>query len=94
MPVDAIGFEDGVSLIDQERCKGCGVCAAVCPEGAPQLILDKSVDVVGELTTRIRSRTEIGLKALALRTQAKICDINHDENITRMPGFQIQCFFK
>ena len=60
-PVNAIRFEDGVSLIDQERCKGCGVCAAVCPESAPHLIMDQNVNVIDELTTRIRSRTEIGL---------------------------------
>jgi Fe-S-cluster-containing hydrogenase component 2 len=59
--VHAIDFADGISVIDQERCKGCGVCAAVCPEGAPQLHLDESVDVVADLTARIRSRTEIGV---------------------------------
>ncbi|MBN2500799.1 MAG: 4Fe-4S binding protein [Anaerolineales bacterium] len=60
-PVHAIDFVDGVSMIDQERCKGCGVCAAVCPVGAPQLQLDESVDVIADLTARIRSRTEIGV---------------------------------
>lgn len=60
-PVNAIHYQDGISVIDQERCKGCGVCAAVCPEGAPQLHMDESVDVVGRLVDRIRSRTEIGV---------------------------------
>ena len=60
-PVHAIDFVDGVSMIDQERCKGCGVCAAICPVDAPQLQLDESVDVIADLTARIRNRTEIGV---------------------------------
>lgn len=61
-PVHAIQFDaNGLSVIDQERCKGCGLCAAVCPVGAPQLYLDESVDIIGELEKRIRRRTEIGL---------------------------------
>jgi ferredoxin len=60
-PVRAIHFEGSRSVIDQDSCKGCGLCAAVCPEGAPRLDLDDAVDVLGELTDRIRSRTEIGI---------------------------------
>ena len=50
-----------VMVIDQARCKGCGLRAAICPEEAPQLQMDEATDVVGVLTARIRSRTEIGL---------------------------------
>jgi UDP-glucose 4-epimerase len=60
-PVQAISLQGSVSVIDQDSCKGCGLCAAVCPEGAPQLHLDEAVDMVGELTERIRSRTEVGI---------------------------------
>lgn len=60
-PVQAIEFQGSVSVIDQDACKGCGLCAAICPEGAPRLHLDDSVDVIGELLDRIRSRTEIGI---------------------------------
>lgn len=37
-PVKAIWrrSEDGVVLIDQEKCVGCQQCAAFCPYGAPQ----------------------------------------------------------
>ena len=34
-PVEAISREeDGIVLIDKEKCTGCGFCAAACPYGA------------------------------------------------------------
>ena len=61
-PVHAIDYADdsSISVIDQGRCKGCGVCAAVCSSGAPQLHLDENTDIVGELLAQINTRTEIG----------------------------------
>ncbi len=40
-PVDAISYkngdEEGLVLIDEETCIGCGVCVGECPFGAPQM---------------------------------------------------------
>jgi UDP-glucose 4-epimerase len=60
-PVNAIQFLDDISVIDQDRCRGCGVCAPICPEHAPQLHMDESIDVVSKLVGCIRTRTEIGV---------------------------------
>jgi Fe-S-cluster-containing hydrogenase component 2 len=60
--VSAINFgEDGLSKIDQVRCKGCGLCVQVCPQGAPMLVMDENVDVLTRLEERIRQRTEVGI---------------------------------
>lgn len=34
--------EDGIVLVDQDKCLGCGYCTWSCPYGAPQLV-DKTV---------------------------------------------------
>lgn len=44
-PVDAITQRsDGIIVIDEERCNGCGVCAAVCPYGALYISPDEKAD--------------------------------------------------
>ena len=36
-PFDAIHVENGVAVVDKEKCKACGKCVEVCPAGAVKL---------------------------------------------------------
>lgn len=37
-PFDAIHVENGVAVVDKEKCKACGKCVAVCPKHLIELI--------------------------------------------------------
>lgn len=37
-PFDAISVDDGVAVVDHEKCKACGKCVAVCPKHLISLI--------------------------------------------------------
>jgi tetrathionate reductase subunit B len=44
-PVDAISKRsDGITVIDKDRCNGCGVCAHVCPYGALYITSEGKAD--------------------------------------------------
>jgi ferredoxin len=51
--------EYGHARID-DRCKGCGRCADICPVKAISLKLHRDVDVVEEFLQRVERRTDIG----------------------------------
>jgi Fe-S-cluster-containing dehydrogenase component len=42
-PADAImkRLEDGIVVVDREKCTGCGICYDVCPYGVPQFGIDR-----------------------------------------------------
>lgn len=43
---DAIHIEDGVAVVDTEKCGGCGRCAAECPKNLIELVrVDKKIAV-------------------------------------------------
>ena len=37
-PFDAIHVENGVAVVDKEKCKACGKCIAICPQHLIELI--------------------------------------------------------
>ncbi|NOQ53420.1 MAG: 4Fe-4S dicluster domain-containing protein, partial [Thermoplasmata archaeon] len=41
-------IEPLVALVDQDKCKGCGLCVEVCPYGAPRLV-DQEVGQKAEI---------------------------------------------
>jgi len=44
-PVDAISKRsDGITVIDNERCNGCGICTQVCPYGALYITSEGKAD--------------------------------------------------
>lgn len=46
-PFDAIHVENGVAVVDKDKCKACGKCVSVCPKGLISLIPYTSEYVVG-----------------------------------------------
>ncbi|MCS6848547.1 MAG: 4Fe-4S binding protein [Anaerolineae bacterium] len=43
--VSAHGLQCAIPRIDEQRCTGCGNCAALCPTQAVQVVNDKAVIV-------------------------------------------------
>ena len=73
-PFDAITVEDGVAVVDYTKCKGCGVCANVCPKGIIKLIPFDSKHWVGCMSDNVgkitRQVCDVGCIA------CKICEKN------------------
>ncbi len=39
---DAIHIEDGIAVVDEEKCIGCGRCASVCPKYLIEIVPEKA----------------------------------------------------
>ena len=37
-PFDAISIENGIAVVNKEKCKACGKCIAVCPKNLIELV--------------------------------------------------------
>jgi len=58
--------DDGIVLIDQEKCTGCGACTEACPYKAPKV---NSAKGVAEMCTLCAHRIDKGLEPFC----AKCC---------------------
>lgn len=58
-PVDAIAKrQDGIIVIDKDRCNGCGVCTQICPYGALYMTPEGKVDGCDFCAHRVDSGLE------------------------------------
>jgi len=55
----AISIKDGAIFRDMTLCKGCGICATVCPNRAVSIEVDDLGEAVSEIMGRIRQRINI-----------------------------------
>ncbi|MBR5252588.1 MAG: RnfABCDGE type electron transport complex subunit B [Clostridia bacterium] len=73
-PFDAITVENGVAVVDYTKCKGCGICANVCPKSIIKLIPFDSKHWVGCMSDNVgkvtRQMCDVGCIA------CKICEKN------------------
>jgi Fe-S-cluster-containing hydrogenase component 2 len=61
--VKAISEKDGISVVNPEKCIGCGLCATGCPNGAAELkrkpndeIVDPPLDFAAWEDQRLHNR--------------------------------------
>lgn len=45
-PFDAIHVENGIAVVDKEKCKACGKCIAVCPKNLIELVPKNATHLV------------------------------------------------
>jgi len=69
----SIEVEGVVSSVDEDLCRGCGKCVAVCPYGAPQLVEIKD----GVQVTRIQEALCKGCGACAVACPTGAAAIRH-----------------
>lgn len=75
-PFDAVVIsEDGLAVIDTQRCTGCGICVKECPKGIIQLVpIGKRVSILcqsGEKGSEVRKKCDVG--CIACETCVRVC---------------------
>ncbi|UCD70554.1 MAG: RnfABCDGE type electron transport complex subunit B [Syntrophobacterales bacterium] len=75
-PFDAVEIsEDGLAIIDPEKCTGCGICVKECPKGIIQLVpVEKGVSILchsDEKGSEVQKKCAVG--CIACEICIRVC---------------------
>jgi len=79
---------NGKIIIDTERCKGCGLCVAVCPKNC--IVISSSSNKNGYFPAQANNIDCTGCANCAIICPEAIIEVYQDNNITTESGKKIE----
>ncbi len=79
----------GKIIIDTERCKGCGLCAAVCPKNS--IVISKQSNKNGHFPAQTNNTDCTGCAMCAIICSEVIIEVYRDSDIIAIePGKKVR----